>query len=592
MALASKEQEITPCSAGSNPRFGRAAVFTLATPDRIAHARVLLTSLARHDPFWERHVFVVDRDGGPSAFSDGVAIQRSIEELSLPDLPSRFVWYDLFEATNSIKPFGFRRLFADGFDTVLYLDADIKVYSEFPEVQEALSRYALVLTPHLTHPLPQDGLLPNEGIIRQAGAFNGGFLAMRNTPETHSFLDWWERTLVLDCLPSSCHDQAWLNYAPCFVSESMVLRHPGYNLAYWNLPYRGLSWLGAEAPRCAGGLPVRFFHFSGFDWRKPEILSKYDTRFRTQGIPSAVSALLEDYVSSLRSEGVERWSQASARLGLSGGYAIPEFLRDWLRQQPVFQAIIQAGSQEDDLEKALLDFLLLPDKTYPWLPIFLGRTFDALPGLLRETFHCKSGFFVQDLATWFAGVGRAALGFGTSFPSRGWWTEERGWETHLPQLEEEWKTRFPSGRALPQLWALYQDYLSSLRPKAAERQDLPNSRLGLSNDCAIPDFLVDWLQEQPAFRAAVQTGSHGRQLEEALLDFLLLPDKTYPWLPIFLGRTFDALPGLRETFRCESGFFVQDLATWFAGVGRAALGFGTSFPSRGWWTEERGWETH
>ncbi|VVM08304.1 hypothetical protein MAMT_02272 [Methylacidimicrobium tartarophylax] len=418
----------------------RHAVFTLATPDRIAHARVLLTSLARHDPSWERHVFVINRDDGPPAFSGGLAIQRSLQDLNLPDLPSRFAWYEIFEAVNSLKPYGFRRLFADGFDVVLYLDADIKVYSELLEVREALSQHALLLTPHLTHPLPPDGLLPTDAIIRHSGSFNGGFLAMRNTPETRSFLDWWERTLALDCLPSSCHDQAWLNYAPCFVSDSMVLRHPGYNLAYWNLPHRGLSWVEGEAPRCAGGLPVRFFHFSAFDWRKPEVLSGWDTRFRALGLPPAVSALLQDYVLSLRSEGIEQWSQAGARLGLADGHAIPGFLRDWLRQEPAFQAVARAGWQGGPIEEAIGEFLLLPDRAYPWLPTFLGRALDSIPGL-RQTFPCESGFFLQDLASWFESVGCRDAGFGSLFPSHGWWTRECGWEKHLRRGLERWLRR-------------------------------------------------------------------------------------------------------------------------------------------------------
>ncbi|MGD9897435.1 MAG: glycosyltransferase [Candidatus Methylacidiphilaceae bacterium] len=429
--------------AGSFPMDGtlkRLAVFTLATPDRIAHARVLLASFARHNPKWERHVFVVDRPGGPAAFTGGLARERSIEELGLPDSPARFVWYNLLEATTSLKATGFRCLFADGFDVVLYLDADIKVYSELREVEEELSQHALLLTPHLTQPLPQDGLLPNEGIIRQSGTFNTGFLAMRNTPEIRSFLDWWERTLARDCLPSSCYEQAWLNYAPCFVSQSSILRHPGYNLGYWNLPHLPLSWEGAETPQCAGGFPVRFFHFSGFDWREPKILSKWDTRFRGCGMPAAVSALIKDYLASLQSQDLERWNRAGSRLGLNGDYAIPGFLRDWLRQEPVFQAVAQAGWQAGPIEEGIREFLLLPDRTYPWLPIFLGRTLDSIPGL-RETFPCESGFFLQDLATWFEGIGRSGAGFGALFPSRGWWTEERGWEKHLRRAIERWLRR-------------------------------------------------------------------------------------------------------------------------------------------------------
>ncbi|QSR84387.1 glycosyltransferase [Methylacidimicrobium sp. B4] len=569
----------------------RIAVFSLATPDRIAHARVLFAGLARHNPGWERHLFLIDCADGLAGFPDGLACQRSIEELAIPDLSSRFVRYSLMEATNSIKPFGFRRLFAEGFDGVFYLDADIWVLSELREAQEALSQHPLLLTPHLLEPLPQDDLEPTEEAIRRAGSYNGGFLAMRETPETRSFLDWWERRLTYDCLERTCYDQSWLNFVPCFVPKTLILRHPGYNLAYWNLPNRGLSWKKGGVPQCADGRPVRFFHFSGFDWKKPEILSKWDTRSRDQPLPPDLSALIEGYLLALRSEGVERWSRVPARLGLSEGSAIPDFLLDWLRQQPVFGPITRDAGRAGEIEQTLRDFLLLPDKTYPWLPIFLGRTLEALPSL-RETFRCGSGSFVQDVAAWFEGVGRSALGFGPLFPSRGWWTQEPPWERHLPELERAWESRASSGKVPSAALAPIRDHLSSLRDQAPEGEDRPESRLGLSEGSAIPDFLLDWLRQQPAFQAAVQAGLQGRDLEEALRDFLLLPDKAYPWLPIFLGRTFDALPGLRETFRCESGFFVQDLATWFESVGRSALGFGPLFPSRGWWTQEPPWETH
>ncbi len=336
---------------------------------------------------------------------------------------------------------------------------------------------------------------------------------------------------------------------------------------------------------------MRFFHFSGFDWTKPDILSKWDRLCRGQDMPSAVSRLIEDYLGSLRSEEVERWSRVPSRLGLSGNYAIPDFLLDWLRRQPAFEAVARADWRDGDVEQALLEFFLLPDRTYPWLPIFLGRTLDSVPGL-RETFPCESGFLVQDLATWFESVGRTALGFGSLFPSRGWWTEKTGVEMFLRQAEGTWGTRLQNWKIPPAFSTFAEDYLASLRSEAIERWRHTDARLWLSPRYAIPDFLRDWLLQQPSFEAAARADWQGGDIEQALLEFFLLPDRTYPWLPIFLGRTLDSVPGLRETFPCESGFLVQDLATWFESVGRMALGFGSLFPSRSWWTEERGLEKH
>lgn len=421
------------------------AAFTLVLPERIAHARVLFASLARHQPTWERHVFVIDRpDVDLRPFADALAIQRSVEELSLTDLQARFIWYNHLEATRSLKASGFRRLFADGYDQVVYLDPEILIYSPLREAEEALSRNALVLSPHPTRDLSLAGFSSAEPALCPGGAFTGSFLAMRDTPECRSFLDWWERMLSHQCLRSKGYDEASLSFAPCFVNEHANLPYPAYGLPYRHLFDSGLSWTQDGSLRHGQAIPVRFLRFDELDWRQP--LS--NSSFSAVGPSKVISELVTDYGRLLREEGVKRWSLMRPRLGLSGEWAIPDFLREWLRQEPSFRATAHAGWQGGSIEEGVRQFLLLPDRVYPWLPIFLARTFDSLPWL-RTYFPCDSGFFLQDFSTWFEGMGQRLTGFGSLYPSQGWWTEEEGVEKHLRRAIERWlkrkKSRLPKG---------------------------------------------------------------------------------------------------------------------------------------------------
>ena len=78
-------------------------------------------------------------------------------------------------------------------------------------------------------------------------------------------------------------DQRWMDFAPAFLPGAVILRDPGYNVAYWNLAHRRIAGGGRRLarPRRAGGddVPLRFFHFSGYDFRRPELISKFQNRF-------------------------------------------------------------------------------------------------------------------------------------------------------------------------------------------------------------------------------------------------------------------------------------------------------------------------
>jgi hypothetical protein len=148
-----------------------------------------------------------------------------------------------------------------------------------------------------------------------AGTFNAGCVAVADSRVGRSFLDWWSERLRLDCLhdlAAGLHgDQRWLDLVPGMFGETAVVRDPRCNVAYWNLADRA-----DEKPR--------FFHFSGFDPRSPEIVSRHAPGLTTTAT-GPFEALFVRYARRLHEEGLRE--TIGRRPGFSqfdNGVAIPE----------------------------------------------------------------------------------------------------------------------------------------------------------------------------------------------------------------------------------------------------------------------------
>jgi hypothetical protein len=150
------------------------------------------------------------------------------------------------------------------------------VLQPLAEVRRAVESAGIVLTPHTLAPIPRDGLRPSEEGILNTGVFNLGFLALRASDDASRLLEWWgarvREACGIDYVCGMFFDQKWIDLAPAYYPATVILRHPGYNVAYWNLHERPLE--RGDASFFARGEPLVFFHFSGFDPAHPESLSK------------------------------------------------------------------------------------------------------------------------------------------------------------------------------------------------------------------------------------------------------------------------------------------------------------------------------
>jgi hypothetical protein len=132
--------------------------------------------------------------------------------------------------------------------------------------------------------------------ILRAGSFNAGFVAVSESPEARSFLEWWaSRTAHWGFVaPERGYqgDQKWLDLAPSLFRGVVALRDPGSNVGAWSLHARRVE--RGAAGLTVNGSPLAFFHFSGFDPDDPSRLSRYQNRVRLEDHP-AVAELAADF---------------------------------------------------------------------------------------------------------------------------------------------------------------------------------------------------------------------------------------------------------------------------------------------------------
>ncbi len=276
-------------------------IFTIVSRNYAALAASLMQSVAEHEPAARRVVVATD---GPIQSLEGIAEVVDAHDVGAP-FRDMIVYYEALELNTAVKPYVFRWLMAQGAASVTYLDPDIRLFRRLDAVHEGLAQAELVLTPHLTRPLLGDAS-PNDLNILRSGSYNLGFASARNAPKVDALMAWWAHRCQFDCrvdLPNGLFtDQRWMDLAPGFVDSLQLIRHPGYNLAYWNLEGRELA-RGAQG-WTVDGEPLHFFHFSGFDPRRPKILSKHQDRLSVEP-GSGLSDLLGEYAQVLLGNGYE-----------------------------------------------------------------------------------------------------------------------------------------------------------------------------------------------------------------------------------------------------------------------------------------------
>ncbi len=284
-------------------------ICTIIARNYVAYARVLAESFQEFHPGGNCSVLVID---DPTGFIDAAEEPfelLTIDEIGLPDPQRMAAFYDVMELSTAVKPWLLRHLLdRPGFDSIVYLDPDIRIFAPLEEVERRVQEHDVVLTPHFNKPLPRDGRKPSEEDILIAGSYNLGFIALQAGSTADALLTWWSERLESHCLNEPevgrFVDQRWIDLAPGLWPGIDVLRDPEYNIAYWNLPTRSLEDDDTGGYR-VDGRPLRFFHFSGFDPRRPTELSKHQNRIDVAADP-VLTRICRQYASELFDHGFKQ----------------------------------------------------------------------------------------------------------------------------------------------------------------------------------------------------------------------------------------------------------------------------------------------
>lgn len=289
-------------------------IFTSICANYFSKAMVLAESAKKNNKDVKFAVCLVE-DEVPERVKDFKYFDHIIlaKNLGFKNFDQHIFQHSIVEASTAVKGQALKYLlntFQDE-DYFVYLDPDILVMSEMLELKNDLADNDIVLTPHLTIPELKktrlatiDAVMDNELCALRHGVYNLGFLAIKRSPESIDFISWWADRLSMFCfddIPRGIFtDQRWIDLAPCFF-DVHILKHPGYNVAPWNLSRRIVT--NEQGILYANNEPIRFVHFSGFDSGANEaMVAKY-----VPDTSNPIWKLRDDYISMLHEKDQEEF---------------------------------------------------------------------------------------------------------------------------------------------------------------------------------------------------------------------------------------------------------------------------------------------
>lgn len=283
--------------------------FTICSNNYLAQAKTVGDSFLEFHPDW---TFVIGLcDEFDSSFDYNVFNKCEIikvKDIGVPDFKNLVNKYNIIELNTAIKPSFIKHIFTTyEAEKLIYIDPDILVTSRFDEVITILDTKNIVITPHICSPI-EDEHAPTDYHTLRGGVFNLGFIALARYNQIADFIAWWHDRVAkygyCNFSKSMFYDQLWINYVPAMRDDYHILKHPGYNMANWNLHERNITQNKNQQFIVNNTHELRFFHFSGYSYNNPDCIASYLTRFDFNTRPD-LRMLFKNYQNKLLANNIE-----------------------------------------------------------------------------------------------------------------------------------------------------------------------------------------------------------------------------------------------------------------------------------------------
>lgn len=267
----------TPCdtASASTPSYDY-VVCSLSTKSHLPLMNTLAQSVRKH--FTGRiYLLVVDSD-------DASLIPADTTLVRLQDVIAPTVWqelqgrYNILELCCVLKSYLMRFVAKMVDSPILYLDADTYLLSPLAPLLPPSPDFSVLLTPHLTTPLPGDSHAEEIGML-SVGVYNGGVVGVGRAQDGIRFLDWWADRVTRYAYDSREQgvftDQKWLDLVPCFFQNVHVSRASGINVGHWRVCSEQDFEDDATGQLMFRGQTVTHMHMSGFKTQRPDLLAQH-----------------------------------------------------------------------------------------------------------------------------------------------------------------------------------------------------------------------------------------------------------------------------------------------------------------------------
>ena len=267
-----------------------AAICNVCSLKFLPQTLTMVESLLKYGGDYDIHIFlsdVVEGEGSKLCLAYPNINFHFINQYASEQVLDNALLLSDIEFNTSLKAIALEYVLNTTALKTFYCDADLFFVHDLEYAIGLLDHHHIVITPHHIN----FGSDANDFMMCRTGVFNSGFIGAHGSTGL-AFAQWWAKKSIAYCMLEPEEglfvDQKWLDIAPALFDSVLALRHPGYNVAYWNIRDRGLNY------------ETVFIHLSGLDPNIPigvgDKISKFSDIKADQAFVSMVGSYFPNYL--------------------------------------------------------------------------------------------------------------------------------------------------------------------------------------------------------------------------------------------------------------------------------------------------------